>query len=88
MVTPEQQARELIEQAIKLLTSVPPKFDGLVPLPKAQQFVGYSPKAIRRKIEEGVWVEGKQYVRKVNPGKKLGRIWVNVPGVAEWSRSN
>ena len=32
-------------------------------LPKAAELTGYSEKAIRRKIEDGVWLEGHEYVR-------------------------
>jgi len=40
---------------------------------------GYSEKAIRRKIEEGVWVQGRQYRRAPD-----GRIMIDVEGVEKW----
>lgn len=40
---------------------------------------GYSEKAVRRKIEEGVWIEGRQWRRAPD-----GRILVDVEGVERW----
>ena len=89
MIAPEEKAAALIVQAIQvLLEAAMPSFDGLVPLPKAERFVGYSPKAMRRKIEEGVWMEGREFQRRKTPGATLPRIWIDVKGVAEWSRVN
>lgn len=90
VVTVEQQAAELIAQAVKLLSSKPgePVFDGMVPLPKAERFTGYSPKAMRRKIEEGVWMEGREFQRRKRPGSTIPRIWIDIKAVAEWSRRN
>lgn len=46
----------------------------------AAQALGLTEKAIRRKIEEGVWVEGRQYHR------RGGTIWVDLKGVTQWVR--
>lgn len=92
MKTPEEKAAALIAQALHLLVEAAmpqaPPFDGLIPLPKAERFVGYSPKAMRRKIESGVWAEGREFQRRTRPGSKVPRIWIDVRGVAEWSRLN
>lgn len=40
---------------------------------------GYSAKAIRVKIERGVWIEGRQYRRAPD-----GRLMVDVDAVARW----
>jgi hypothetical protein len=42
---------------------------------------GYSGKAIRRKIEEGVWLDGHEYVRAPD-----GRILVSLEGYARWAK--
>jgi hypothetical protein len=34
-----------------------------VRLPLFERMTGYTQKAVRRKIEEGIWVEGRQYRR-------------------------
>ena len=44
----------------------------------AEKLTGLSQKAIRRKIEEGVWVEGRQYRR------RDGRIFVDIRGFERW----
>lgn len=49
-------------------------------IPTAAVALGTSQKAIRRKIEEGVWREGREYHR------RDGRIWVDFRGVAQWVR--
>ena len=45
----------------------------------AAQITGLSEKAIRRKIETGVWLEGRQYLRGPD-----GRIYISVKGYAQW----
>lgn len=40
---------------------------------------GLTEKAIRCKIEQGKWVEGKQFRRSPD-----GEIWISVNGVARW----
>jgi hypothetical protein len=44
----------------------------------AAQATGLTPKAMTRKIEEGKWVEGREYV------KRDGRIFVSVKGFNKW----
>jgi hypothetical protein len=41
--------------------------------------LGSTPKAIRMKMERGVWVENKQYRRAPD-----GRIWIDMQGVEKW----
>lgn len=40
---------------------------------------GYTDKAMRRKIENGVWLEGHEYHRAPD-----GRIVINIEGVEKW----
>lgn len=40
---------------------------------------GLTEKAIRRKIEEGKWLEGKEYHRDPDGG-----IWIDVKGAMRW----
>jgi hypothetical protein len=42
---------------------------------------GYTAKAIARKIEDGVWLEGYEYVRAPD-----GRVLVSLDGVSRWAR--
>jgi hypothetical protein len=48
-------------------------------IPTFGAITGYTDKAIRRKIEEGVWIEGKHYRRAPD-----GRITMNVPEYYKW----
>ena len=50
-------------------------------LPKAAELTGYSEKAMRRKIEDGVWLEGHEYVRAPD-----GRILVDMDAFNRWAR--
>lgn len=50
-----------------------------VKIPLAAKLTGYSQKAIRRKIESGVWVEGQQFRRAPD-----GRILVSLDGYRQW----
>ena len=43
---------------------------------------GYSEKAVARKIEDGVWVEGSEYVRAPD-----GRLLIDMDGFEKWARS-
>ena len=40
---------------------------------------GYTDKAVRRKIEDGVWIEGKHYRRAPD-----GRVTMNLPAYYKW----
>jgi hypothetical protein len=47
-------------------------------IPVASAATGLSVKAIERKIEEGKWLDGREYVR------RDGRIFVSVKGFNRW----
>lgn len=51
-----------------------------VRIPLAATCLGLSEKAIRRKIEDGVWREKHEYFR------RDGEIWVSLKGVSRWVR--
>lgn len=46
----------------------------------AAQATGLSQKAIRRKIEDGIWIEGSEYRRQIDDG----RIYVDMKGYEKW----
>jgi hypothetical protein len=48
-------------------------------LPLFEQLTGYTQKAVRRKIEEGIWVEGKQFKRAPD-----GHILIDMQGYERW----
>lgn len=48
-------------------------------IPLFSSLTGYTPKAIRRKIEDGVWVEGGQFRRAPD-----GHILMDLQGYYEW----
>jgi hypothetical protein len=50
-----------------------------VRLPVFELMTGYTAKAVRRKIEEGVWVEGHQYRKAPD-----GHILVDLEGYTQW----
>ena len=50
-----------------------------VRLPLFEQLTGYTQKAVRRKIEEGIWVEGKQFKRAPD-----GHILIDMQGYERW----
>ena len=49
-------------------------------IPLFCQETGYSPKAVARKIEDGVWVEGREYVRAPD-----GRRLIDMEGFNKWA---
>jgi hypothetical protein len=51
-----------------------------VTIERAAQLTGYSEKAIRRKIEEGVWREGREWKRAPD-----NRILVLMEGYQRWA---
>lgn len=53
----------------------------LMVLDKAAEVIGYSQKAIRRKIETGVWIERYEYIRAPD-----GRILIDIAGFEKWAR--
>ncbi len=50
-----------------------------VRLPLFERLTGYTQKAVRRKSEEGVWLEGKQYRRAPD-----GHILIDMDGYEKW----
>lgn len=50
-----------------------------VTIPVAAAMTGYSPKAIRRKIEAGVWLEGREFRRAPD-----GHVLISVKGYESW----
>lgn len=55
-----------------------------VTIAKAAELTGLTQKAIRRKIESGVWIENVQFRRVKRPGKARGQVFINVAGVWQW----
>lgn len=53
----------------------------LVLIRRYAELSGYSEKAIRRKIERGVWVVGREIVKSPD-----GRLHVDIPAVERWTR--
>ena len=51
----------------------------LVTIEKAEERIGLSEKAIRRKIERGDWLEGREYHRGPD-----GRVYVSLRGFELW----
>lgn len=52
-----------------------------VTIPLAAMLTGLTEKAIRRKIEEGKWVEGREYERSPDGG-----LYVSLEGYGKWVR--
>lgn len=48
-------------------------------LPLFEKITGYTQKAVRRKIEDGVWLEGREYKRAPD-----GHIIIDMQGYYEW----
>lgn len=53
----------------------------LVLIHKAAEVTGYSEKAIRRKIEDGVWRQGSEYVKAPD-----SHIMIDLKAVEQWAR--
>jgi hypothetical protein len=51
-----------------------------VQIPAASLMTGYSVKAIRRKIEEGHWLEGREYIKAPD-----GHILISIKGYTQWA---
>lgn len=51
-----------------------------VTVPVAAAVTGYSEKAIRRKIEGGVWLAGREYIKAPD-----GHILISIKGYAQWA---
>lgn len=54
----------------------------LVLIRKAAEATGYTEKAIRRKIEEGTWRQGLEYVKAPD-----NHILIDLKAVEQWARS-
>lgn len=50
-----------------------------VTIPVAAAMIGLTEKAIRRKMEDGKWLEGKQYRRSPDGG-----IFISIEGFTSW----
>lgn len=46
----------------------------------AAQATGLTEKAIRRKIDDGIWIEGSEYRRQLDDG----RIYIDMKGYEKW----
>lgn len=57
-----------------------------VRIAKFCEATGYTQKAIRRKIEDGVWLEGFEYHRARREGTERAEITVFVPGAERWAK--
>ena len=62
-------------------TEVSSEGAGLVTVRKAAELIGLSEKAIRRKREEGIWLEGREIV--VGPDM---RLYVDIEAFQKWVR--
>lgn len=49
-----------------------------VRIPLAAVMTGLTEKAIRRKIEEGKWLEGRQFIR------RDGEVYISIRGFEQW----
>lgn len=50
-----------------------------VTIPLAAAITGLSPKAIRRKIEDGKWIEGREVLRSPDGG-----VFISMKGYQQW----
>lgn len=66
-----------MNEPIQLVTPAP-----YVTIPIASAMTGLTPKAIRRKIEEGKWLEGREYRRSPDGG-----VFVSIKGFVSWVES-
>ena len=51
-------------------------------LPVAEKATGLTVRAMRRKIEDGIWLEGREYDRAPD-----GHIYIRISGYISWVRS-
>ena len=81
-VRPVAHAKELRElRALRHADAERPRAHGTdyVTIPVAAAMTGYSAKAIRRKIEAGVWLEGREFRRAPD-----GHVLISVKGYESW----
>lgn len=67
------------------MSAVPELLPRVAPAPYvtislASSLTGYTQKAIRRKIEEGQWLEGREYIHAPD-----GRILISIRGYQQWA---
>jgi len=62
------------QPAITLIGAAP-----FVLIPLAAAITGYSEKAIRRKIEEGIWIEGREWIKAPD-----GHVMISIRGYEKW----
>lgn len=74
----ENNVRQLIPQAEQTWLAPAP----YVTIPLAAIITGLTQKAMRRKIEDGKWVEGKEYRRSPDGG-----IFISIKGYQQWVES-
>lgn len=72
--SPEQGVRQQVGT-----DSAQPRGADYVTIPVAAAMTGYSPKAIRRKIEAGVWLDGREFRRAPD-----GHVLISVKGHELW----
>ncbi len=79
--SPRSNPRSSGTLASRVATPAPLQIDNTqyVTIPLAAALTGYTAKAIRRKIETGVWIEGREIRRAPD-----GRILVNVKAYRQW----
>ncbi len=65
----------MMGQEAQTISLTPARF---VTVELASRLIGITDKAIRRKIEDGIWAEGKQYRR------RDGRVFVDLRGFENW----
>lgn len=64
------------------MTQNPPPYAPYVTIAKAAELTGLSEKAIRRKIGDGKWLEGRHYRRSPDGG-----IFISIEGYVQWLES-
>lgn len=75
LAPPEQGTSSVTEASKAQFFQAPARF---VTVELASTVTGLSPSAIRTKICRGVWLEGRQYV------KREGRVFIDLKGYERW----
>jgi len=63
------------------MVSEPSNHARYVTIERAEVLTGYTKKAIRRKIEDGKWLEGQLWIRAPD-----GHILIDMEGYCRWAR--
>jgi hypothetical protein len=74
-----QPKRQAAKKNAPISETTLPSEPDYVTVSLASQRTGYTAKAIRRKIESGVWVEGREYRRAPD-----GHILISLKGYQQW----